>query len=31
MEQYLKKYYHDEIINLLNDTNDRTHASLQVE
>lgn len=31
MEQYLKEHYYDEITLLLNDTNDRTHASLQVE
>lgn len=31
MEQYLKEHYYDEIENVLNDSNDRTYASLHVE
>lgn len=31
MEQYLKENYYDDIVNLLNEPNDKTHAALQVE
>lgn len=31
MEKYLKEQYNDEITKILNDTNDRTHAALNVE
>lgn len=31
MEEYLIKNYYDPIVMLLNDTNDKTYASLHVE
>lgn len=31
MEQFLKDNYGDDITDLLNEPNDRTHAALQVE